>query len=90
MWRWIASVIGYHFDLPTLVEVFPAGGNQKKFLKGELDVLVRLQIIKVTSLMPGSEAYRFVNPSFLEVRSLSSIRFLVFSFSLYDRWFMTD
>jgi len=63
----VASVIGYHFDLPTLVEVFPAGGNQKKFLKGELDVLVRLQIIKVTSLMPGSEAYRFVNPSFLEV-----------------------
>merc|ERR1712137_113544 len=63
----VASVIGYHFDLPTLVEVFPAGGNQKKFLKGELDVLVRLQIIKVTSLMPGSESFRFVNPSFLEV-----------------------
>jgi hypothetical protein len=63
-----ASVIGYHFDLPTLVEIFPAGGNQKKFLKGELDVLVRLQIIKVTSIMPGSEAFRFINPSFLEVR----------------------
>jgi len=63
----VASVIGYNFDLPTLVEIFPAGGNQKKFLKGELDVLVRLQIIKVTSLMPGSESFRFVNPSFLEV-----------------------
>ena len=30
-------------------------------------MLVRLQIIKVTSLMPGSESFRFVNPSFLEV-----------------------
>ena len=63
----VASVIGFCFDLETLIQIFPSGENQKKFLKRELDELCRDQVIIASNIQEGEEEYEFTNKSFLDV-----------------------